>query len=237
MPVVRPFPELVSQALAAPRASIRRPSHDERKLVSRGSRGDRRGLHWLQAPSELSATAFEVVSSRLLRSEPLANIVRQQVSAPAAVPSVDDILAALVEPPLAEPGDARYSASITRERRQQVRRGTDYLALEAGNRSLGAAGEEFVKRFEIARLIAERHERLAARVERVADTRGDGLGYDVLSFEASGQERLIEVKTTRYGPLTPFFVTRNEIAVSRESSAQFQLYRPLQLPSESEAVL
>jgi hypothetical protein len=168
---------------------------------------------------------FEVVSSRLERSESLAKIVREQVSAPAAVPSVDDILAALVEPPVPESRDARYGAPIARERRQQVRRGIDYLALEASNRSLGAAGEEFVTRFEIARLISEGCERLAARVERVADTRGDGLGFDVSSFEASGQERLIEVKTTRYGPLTPFFVSRNEIAVSRESSAQFQLYR------------
>ena len=41
--------------------------------------------------------------------------------------------------------------------------------------------------------------RLAARVDRVSETRGDGLGYDVLSFETSGRERLIEVKTTNYG--------------------------------------
>jgi Domain of unknown function (DUF3883) len=59
----------------------------------------------------------------------------------------------------------------------------------------------------------------------VSETRGDGLGYDVLSFEISGQERLIEVKTTAYGASTPFFVTRNEVAVSRDAREQFHLYR------------
>ena len=67
--------------------------------------------------------------------------------------------------------------------------------------------------------------RLAARVERVSETCGDGLGYDVLSFETSGRERLIEVKTTSYGASTPFFVTRRELAVSRDASEQFRLYR------------
>ena len=67
--------------------------------------------------------------------------------------------------------------------------------------------------------------RLAARVDRVSETRGDGLGYDVLSFETSGRERLIEVKTTSYGASTPFFVTRRELAVSRDASEQFRLYR------------
>jgi hypothetical protein len=46
-----------------------------------------------------------------------------------------------------------------------------------------------------------------------------------LSFETTGQERLIEVKTTRYGASTPFFVTRREVATSREAAERFHLYR------------
>lgn len=65
------------------------------------------------------------------------------------------------------------------------------------------AGAEFVVRYEIARLSRENQERLAGKVERVSNTRGDGLGYDVLSFDGDGKERLIEVKTTRYGASTP----------------------------------
>ncbi len=73
----------------------------------------------------------------------------------------------------------------------------DYLALEARNQSLGKAGEELVLRVEMDRLRREGASRLADRIEHVSHTRGDGLGYDVLSFESTGRERLIEVKTRR----------------------------------------
>ena len=167
---------------------------------------------------------FATVENRLAQSQTLADVVRQQVSAPAPVPTVDDILASLVDPPVPDADRARYRPSATRER-IRLQQGVDYLAIEAANRSLGAAGEEFVRRFEVARLVRAGRDRLAARVERVSESRGDGLGYDVLSFETSGRERLIEVKTTSYGAATPFFVTRRELAVSRDASEQFRLYR------------
>ncbi len=63
-------------------------------------------------------------------------------------------------------------------------------------------------------MISLGHERFADRIEHTSRTRGDHAGYDILSFEASGQERLIEVKTTKYGASTPFFVSRNEGATS-----------------------
>jgi hypothetical protein len=166
---------------------------------------------------------FEAVAARLAPDQPVVEIVATQVQQPAAVPTVDDILASLVKAPGRDPADQRYER-LARER-TQVRRGVDYLELEARNRSLGMAGEEFVVRFEIARLLAARRDRLAARVEHVARTRGDGSGFDVLSFEESGHDRLVEVKTTAYGRETPFFVTRNELEVSRREAEQYFLYR------------
>jgi len=151
-------------------------------------------------------------------------LVRAQVTEPAAVPTIEDILAALVEPPTPDPDARRYQSSQVRER-PPGRRSIDYLAMEARNRSLGGAGEEFVLRFEAARLIQAGKKRLAAKVERVSETRGDALGFDVLSFEISGEERFIEVKTTAYGSLTPFFVSKNEVAVSREANDCYHLYR------------
>lgn len=68
-------------------------------------------------------------------------------------------------------------------------------------------------------------ERLAAKIAHVSVTEGDGAGFDILSYEATGRERLIEVKTTAYGPQTPFFVTRNELAVSHEREREYHLYR------------
>lgn len=101
----------------------------------------------------------------------------------------------------------------------------DYLAREARNRSLGRAGELFVLELESRRLHAEGKKALSERIEHVAASQGDGLGYDVLSFENNGRERLIEVKTTAFGELTPFYVSRNEIARSNADSDKYHLYR------------
>lgn len=65
----------------------------------------------------------------------------------------------------------------------------------------------------------------ADRIQYVSRTLGDHLGYDIVSFEADGRERLIEVKTTRFGAMTPFFASRNEVNVSAKREAQYQLYR------------
>lgn len=101
----------------------------------------------------------------------------------------------------------------------------DYLAQEARNRSLGRAGELFVLELEARRLHAAGKKGLGERVEHVAATQGDGLGFDVLSFEEDGRERLIEVKTTAFGELTPFFVSRNELARSEADAERYHLYR------------
>lgn len=95
-----------------------------------------------------------------------------------------------------------------------------------------AAGEHFVAEFERSRLRSLGKPKLAERIEVVSDTRGDGAGFDVLSFEKSGKERFIEVKTTGFGKETPFFVTRNELSFSIDHTADFQLYR---LVPETEA--
>lgn len=165
---------------------------------------------------------FEVVASQVQARGELHATLSAEARQPATVPTVDNILDALVDPPTEssrEPIYARMRESWL------VKPTVDYLALEASNRSLGVAGEEFAVRFEQARLIAAHQERLAASIERVSATRGDGLGFDILSYDSDGRERLIEVKTTAYGPATPFFVTRNEVAVSHKSAPQYHLYR------------
>lgn len=168
---------------------------------------------------------FDVVSDRLARSRDLTDLVAQQVSAPAEVPPVEDILHAAVDPPGTGRPHQPYGLHQVFEGWTSQHQGVDYLAREAANRSLGAAGEEFVLRFERARLLAAGRTGLADQVERVSLSRGDGAGFDVLSFEVSGQERWIEVKTTAYGSSTPFYVTRNEVTVSREKAEQYHLYR------------
>lgn len=66
---------------------------------------------------------------------------------------------------------------------------------------------------------------LAGGVEHVSRARGDGPGFDVLSFDPEGTERYLEVKTTRQGLHWPMLVTRNEAAFSQEAASRFHLYR------------
>ncbi len=101
----------------------------------------------------------------------------------------------------------------------------DYIEREARNSSLGRAGEEFVVEFEKWRLSQIGEDALAKQVDWVSHTKGDGLGYDVKSFDGYGNQRFIEVKTTAYGVATPFFITENELAFAKLETARFCIYR------------
>lgn len=137
------------------------------------------------------------------------------------VPEVEDILKVLTSPPA-----PRSDAYAAREREApRIGHTANYLERESQNRSLGAAGEQFVLNFERARLINCGREVLAGKIEHISRTQGDGAGFDILSFDASGAERMIEVKTTKYGRETPFFVSRNEVAVSETRAPHYHLYR------------
>jgi hypothetical protein len=101
----------------------------------------------------------------------------------------------------------------------------DYAAIEARNRALGLAGELAVADLEYRRLVKAGKARLAGRIDHVSRSEGDGHGYDILSFEESGKEKLIEVKTTRSRAETPFFVSRNELKVSKDRADSYHLVR------------
>lgn len=163
----------------------------------------------------------EVLAEKLDQSSDLMAMAAADADRPMAVPEVDDILAILTHRPKSGPEESRV-----RETQQPViKLSTNYIEREARNRSLGSAGELFALNYERARLIHAGQEILASKIEHTSKVRGDHEGYDILSFEASGEERLIEVKTTKYGANTPFFVTRNEVRTSDEYSSKYQVYR------------
>ena len=163
----------------------------------------------------------EVLAEILPANASLLAVAAESADSQIVVPEVDDILAVLTGRP--KPSLDQHTA---REALPPIiRLTTNYVEREARNRSLGAAGESFVLNFERARLIHAGRESLANRIEHTAVVKGDYEGYDILSFEESGAERLIEVKTTKYGLETPFFVTRNELATSERRAIQYQLYR------------
>jgi hypothetical protein len=78
---------------------------------------------------------------------------------------------------------------------------------------------------ERQRLIAVSRHDLAERIVHVAVVEGDAAGYDVRSYEHDGTPRLIEVKTTRGAATAAFFVSPNEIALSRARADNYVLIR------------
>lgn len=113
-------------------------------------------------------------------------------------------------------------------------RRTDFVRRDAENRRLGRLGEEFVVELERARLRHEGRDDLAKRVDWVASTVGDGLGFDVLSFdEGTDEERLVEVKTTALGKYHPFYVTATEVRCSEDVPGKFVLYRVFDFSREA----
>jgi hypothetical protein len=164
---------------------------------------------------------FDIVSDRLDSSPRLVSLAEADIERVVIVPDVTDILRALTDPP-------RPAAATSRVREQTAEylpRPINYLERESRNQSLGLAGEQFVINFERARLISHGRDELAAKIEHVSRFRGDAEGFDVLSFDITGKERMIEVKTTKYGRETPFFVSRNEVRVSQARSERYHLYR------------
>jgi hypothetical protein len=111
------------------------------------------------------------------------------------------------------------------ERLQHLVRKFDPVERDHRNRSLGKAGEEFVVHLEQRRLKSADRPDLARKVRWVAAEDGDGAGYDVLSFDISGRQQLLEIKTTNGGARTPFFLTRNECALAAERPADWCVYR------------
>jgi hypothetical protein len=138
------------------------------------------------------------------------------------IPVLGDILGILEQPPSANDSVSPIYAREVGLKKVTTR---NFLEIEARNRSLGVAGEEFILKYEHERLWREGKKQLAERVTHIARTEGDQAGYDILSYEIDGRERMIEVKTTRFGKSTPFFASRNEVHVSEWKQEHYHLYR------------
>jgi hypothetical protein len=102
----------------------------------------------------------------------------------------------------------------------------NFAAIESSNRALGHAGEVTVLAAERARLDSGGRSDLAAEVRHVSVVDGDGLGYDIQSFQGLTDEPVfIEVKTTRYGKEVPFYISGNEVEASNDLGPTYRLWR------------
>jgi hypothetical protein len=108
---------------------------------------------------------------------------------------------------------------------EQLVRKFDPVERDLRNRTLGRAGEEFVLEIEKKKFEKLQRPDLLKRIRWVSEEDGDGAGYDILSFDPDGRERLIEVKTTNGAARTPFFLSENECQRAAASTESWRLYR------------
>lgn len=90
---------------------------------------------------------------------------------------------------------------------------------------LGKAGEEYVFHAEIDRLFVAGRNDLSKKVCWNAESNDEDAGFDILSFDNYGNERLIGVKTTIGSVRNPFFLTSNEYTFSEANQSKYRLIR------------
>ena len=116
--------------------------------------------------------------------------------------------------------------------RNRTGRHPDYGLMHEENRRRGAQGEELVLGYERDLLRERGRPDLADAVRWTAREDGDGLGYDVLSFDLDGHERYIEVKATANGDGTPFYLSSAELDFAQRHADQYALYRVYDVDGE-----
>lgn len=200
----------------------------ERKLQNVSAVLDELGLEWIDGYKPMShyQRSLRPVVEQALRVNRRIGETLEEYRSNALPPLVSRPLSTsdvLVPPP----------SQVARSRRDEVplTAGPIGALRDFQNRRLGTAGEEWVLDRERIELSRRGRSDLADQVDWVAQ-RGDGAGYDILSFRPDGSPLEIEVKTTNLGSRTPFFVTRWEVSVSRRDRDRYSLYRVFDFRNE-----
>ncbi len=104
-------------------------------------------------------------------------------------------------------------------------RKVNHFKKQINDTKIGLAGEKIVIGYEKKRLIQEGRSDLIKNIEHISLLKGDGAGYDILSYDKDGNKKYIEVKATTGGRDTPFFISDNELQFSISNSTNYCLYR------------
>lgn len=99
----------------------------------------------------------------------------------------------------------------------------------------GMKGEEIVMAIEQDYLKSINREDLAEKVEHISKERGDGSGYDILSFFPSGEEKYIEVKSTIKSGGNSFYLSNNELEFLKRNKYRVHIYRLFNVNDNDEA--
>lgn len=104
----------------------------------------------------------------------------------------------------------------------------DYASLK----QIGDLGEQFI--FSQEREKVKKYKLPSSKqVTWVSRDKGDGLGFDILSYDENGKEMYIEVKTTTGEENTSFYISANELEKSKLYAENYYLYRVYQFDTKT----
>jgi len=104
-------------------------------------------------------------------------------------------------------------------------RKVNFIQNNIDNKDIGYLGERWVVRYEIEKLKKANKNNISKKVKHTSIEEGDGTGFDIQSFDIKGNQIFIEVKTTKGGRNSTFYITRNELERSKIEKDKYYIYR------------
>ncbi|OAV01932.1 MULTISPECIES: DUF3427 domain-containing protein [Moraxella] len=102
-------------------------------------------------------------------------------------------------------------------------------------KQIGSLGEELVVEEEKRLLESLGRQDLAGSVEHSSKLIGDGLGYDIKSYNSDGTPKYIEVKTTTQSANADFYISTRELAAAERYKENYIIYRVYDLDEKVRA--
>lgn len=112
--------------------------------------------------------------------------------------------------------------ALVRQKRDAVIKNIDFNNLNNKKKTLGTFGEILIINDETSKLRALG---INKTVEHSSLEIGDGLGYDITSYDERGNEIFIEVKTTTSNRVDGFYLTKKEREVAEANKDKYKIYR------------
>lgn len=92
-------------------------------------------------------------------------------------------------------------------------------------KKVGNLGEIMVVEYEKSLLKSLGRQDLVKAIEHSSQALGDGLGYDIKSFNPDGTPKYIEVKTTTQSANADFYISARELAAAERYKDNYVIYR------------
>lgn len=122
---------------------------------------------------------------------------------------------------------------VSPDKKYNTPRKIDWENINKNKSITGLKGEEIVFEIEKNYLKSIHREDLAEKVKHMS-LEGDGSGYDILSFFPDGQEKYIEVKSSKNSSSNSFNISSNELDFMKINQNNYHIYQVFNINENEE---